>query len=157
MHGENVVYVTKEGLEDMKQELEYLKTVKRAEVSERLERAISQGDISENADYDYAKQEQAFLEGRIMDLEDSLRRAKLIEEGGGVDSVRVGSTVTVAENGYDEKETYRIVGVHEASPADGLISNESPLGKALLGAKVGDVVEVKTPGGGMEFRIQEIS
>ena len=78
-NGESFVYVTEEGLEDIRQELEHLKTVKRAEVSERLERAISQGDISENADYDYAKQEQAFLEGRIKDLEDSLRRAKLID------------------------------------------------------------------------------
>lgn len=153
---ENIVYVTEEGLQKMKEELEHLKSVKRLEVSERLEAAISQGDISENADYDYAKQEQAFLEGRIADLEDSLRRAKVIKDGGPADSVRVGSTVTISENGHDGEETYRIVGVQEANPAEGLISNESPIGQALLGAKVGDTVTVETPGGGLEFQIKTI-
>lgn len=140
----------------MKAELEHLKTVKRLEISERLQAAISQGDLSENADYDYAKQEQAFMEGRIRDLEDALRRAKVIKDGGPSDSVRVGSTVTVVENGYDNEETYRIVGAQEADPSNGYISNESPFGRALLGAKVGQVVTVETPGGGLELSIKSI-
>lgn len=152
----NVVYVTEEGLQKMKEELEHLKSVKRLEVSERLEAAIAQGDLSENADYDYAKQEQAFLEGRIQDLEDALRRAKVIKEGGSVDNVQVGSTVTISENGDDREETYRIVGVQEANPTEGLISNESPIGRALLGAKVGDTVTVETPAGGLELEIKSI-
>lgn len=156
MDDQNVVYVTEEGLQKMQEELEYLTTVKRPEISEQLQAAISQGDISENADYDYAKQEQAFLEGRIQELEDSLRRAKVIEEGGPADKVRVGSTVTIAENGHDEEETYRIVGAQEADPANGYISNESPIGQALLGAKVGEVVTVETPNGGLELQIKTI-
>jgi len=154
---ENVVYVTEEGLQKMKEELEHLKSVKRLEISERLEAAIAQGDLSENADYDYAKQEQAFLEGRIQDLEDALRRAKVIKEGGPADMVQVGSTVTISENGFDREETYRIVGVQEANPTEGLISNESPIGRALLGARVGDTVTVETPGGGLELEILTIS
>lgn len=154
---ENVVYVTAEGLEKIKEELEHLKSVKRLEISERLEEAIAQGDISENADYDYAKQEQAFLEGRIQDLEDALRRAKVIKEDGPTDSVQVGSTVTISENGQDGEETYRIVGAQEANPTEGMISNESPIGRALLGAKVGDTVVVETPAGGLEFQIKEIA
>jgi transcription elongation factor GreA len=153
---DNVVYVTQEGLESMKEELEHLKTVKRPEISERLQAAISQGDLSENADYDYAKQEQAFMEGRIKDLEDALRRAKVIKDGGPNDSVRVGSTVTVVENGYDDEETYRIVGAQEADPSNGYISNESPFGRALLGAKVGQVVTVETPSGGLELSVKSI-
>lgn len=155
-NGANVVYITEDGLKQIKEELEHLKNVKRLEVSERLQKAISQGDLSENADYEYAKQEQAFLEGRIQDLEDSLRRAQIIEDKGPSDAVRVGSTVTIIEDGYDEEETYRIVGVHEAAPADGLISNESPIGRALLGARVGDTVTVKTPSGGIELQIKAI-
>lgn len=154
---ENVVYVTEEGLEKIKEELEHLKSVKRPEISERLQAAISQGDLSENADYDYAKQEQAFLEGRIQDLEDTLRRAKVIKEGGPADRVRVGSTVTISENGYKGEETYRIVGVQEANPTEGLISNESPIGRALLGARVGDTVTVETPAGGLELEIKTIA
>jgi transcription elongation factor GreA len=153
---ENAVYVTKEGLEKVKEELNYLKEVKRLEISDRLEAAISQGDLSENADYDYAKQEQAFIEGRIKDLEDTLRRAKVIKDQGPSDVVRVGSTVTIVEDGLDETETYRIVGVEEAAPTDGFISNESPIGRALLGARVGETVTVETPAGGLELQIKAI-
>ena len=156
MDDENVVYVTAEGLEKIKEELEYLKTVKRLEISDRLQAAISQGDLSENADYSYAKQEQAFLEGRIQELEDSLRRAQLIEENGPADTVQVGSTVTIVENGNDETETYRIVGVHESDPGNGFISNESPIGQALLGASVGDTIVVETPSGGWELQVKAI-
>jgi transcription elongation factor GreA len=156
MDEQNVVYVTEEGLQSMEEELDLLKNEKRRELSERLRAAISQGDLSENADYHYAKQEQAFLEGRIKDLEDSLRRAKIIKDEGPADRIRVGSTVTIVENGFDEEETYRIVGVHEADPGNGYISNESPIGQALLGARVGDVVKVETPAGGMELTIKAI-
>ncbi len=120
MSNNNVVYVTKEGLEKIKQELEHLKGEKRVEISQRLEVAISHGDLSENADYAYAKQEQAFVEGRIKTLEHSLRRAKIIENDGRNDRVRVGNTVTVVEEGFeDNPETYFIVGVHEADPGNG--------------------------------------
>lgn len=157
MNDKNVVYVTKEGLKKMEDELEHLTEVKRPELSERLRAAIAQGDLSENADYDYAKQEQSFLEGRIQELEDALRRAQVIDDGGPGDKVRVGSTVTIIEDGYDDEETYRIVGAHEADPTNGYISNESPIGRALLGAKPGQVVTVKTPNGGMELKVKSIS
>lgn len=159
MKNKDVVYVTKEGLKKMEEELEHLTKVKRPELSERLRAAIAQGDLSENADYAYAKQEQAFLEGRIQELEDSLRRAEIINDGGPGDKVRVGSTVTIIdiENGSGEEETYRIVGAHEADPANGYISNESPIGRALLGAKPGQVVTVETPNGGMELKVKTIS
>jgi transcription elongation factor GreA len=156
MNGENVVYVTEEGLQKILEELEYLKTVKRVEISERLEVAISHGDLSENADYHYAKQEQAFMEGRIKDLEDSLRRAEVIDHDGRADKVRVGSMVTIVEEGFDDPETYTIIGVHEADPGSGRISNESPLGRALLGNKVGQTITVQTPAGESRFQIMLI-
>lgn len=151
---DDVTYITKEGLQKIKEELEFLKTDKRAEISERLEVAISHGDLSENADYDYAKQEQAFVEGRIKDLEDSLRRAEIIDHDGRKDKVRIGSTVTVVEEGFeDEAETYYIVGAHEADPSNGRISNESPIGQALLGAKKGQKVTVKVPAGEIQLKV----
>lgn len=154
---DNVVYITEEGLEKIKAELAYLKDERRLEISRRLEAAISHGDLSENADYDYAKQEQAFVEGRIKDLEDSLRRAKIIDNNGRVDKVRVGNTVTVVEVGFeDEEETYYIVGVHEADPTNGRISNESPIGDALLGAKVGQTVEASVPAGKIRLKVVRI-
>ena len=157
MNDDSVVYVTKEGLEKIKEELDYLTNEKREENSLRLEEAISHGDLSENADYDYAKQEQAFTEGRIKDLEDSLRRAKIIEKDGRVDKVRVGNSVTVVEEGFeDEPETYDIVGVHEADPGNGRISNQSPIGRALLGAKVGQTVTALVPAGQIRFVIKKI-
>jgi transcription elongation factor GreA len=154
---EDVTYITKEGLQKIKEELEYLKTEKRAEISDRLEVAISHGDLSENADYDYAKQEQAFVEGRIMDLEDSLRRAEVINHDGRNDKVRIGSTVTVVEPGFeDEPETYFIVGAHEADPSNGRISNESPIGRALLGAKKGQTVTAQVPAGEIQLKVTTI-
>ncbi len=152
----DVVYVTEEGLEEMKQELHTLKTVRREEISYKLEVAISQGDLKENADYHDAKEEQGFVEGRIRDLEDQLRRAKVIVDTGPSDTVRVGSTVTVSEEGFDEEETYSIVGAAEADPSNGRISNESPLGRALLGARIGDSVEFESPGGVVTFEIISI-
>jgi transcription elongation factor GreA len=153
----DVVYVTEEGLQKIKEELAYLTGEKREEIADKLEQAIAQGDLKENADYHTAKEEQAFVEGRIRDLEDSLRRAKIIAPEGPSNRVRVGSRVTVVEVGYeDEPETYYIVGAHEADPANGRISNESPIGRALLGAKKGQVVAAETPGGQIELQIQLI-
>lgn len=152
-----VVYLTPEGLQKIKDELEYLTTTRREEMAIKLETAISQGDLKENADYHDAKEEQGFIEGRIRDLEDSLRRAEVIVDSGKNDRVRVGSTVTVTEAGYDEEEIYNIVGAHEADPANGRISNESPIGTALLGARLGEVVTAETPGGAIDFEIVSIA
>ena len=154
---EDVVYLTEEGLKNLKEELEELRTVKREEIAHKLQIAIAQGDLKENADYHAAKEEQGFIEGRIRDLEDSLRRVKIINDDGPSDVVRVGSTVTVVEEGLDEPETYKIVGAHEADPANGSISNQSPIGRALLGARVGDTVSAETPGGAIMFEIQAIA
>lgn len=154
--GEDVVYLTEEGLAKIKEELAFLTGEKREEISRKLEIAISQGDLKENADYHAAKEEQAFVEGRIKDLEDALRRAKIIDEDIPSDVVRVGSTVTVIEEGYDDQESYQIVGAPEADPSQGLISNESPIGQALLGAKKGQVVKALTPGGEIRLRIVAI-
>lgn len=150
----DTVYVTAAGLEQMKTELEERIEVKRPAIAERLEAAIKMGDLKENADYHAAKEDQAFNEGRIKELEYSLHRVKVIEHSGGSDVVRIGSTVTVAEVGYeDEEETYRIVGAHEADPSKGFISNESPVGSALLGAKAGAEVIVQTPRGALKFKV----
>lgn len=154
---EDAVYMTAEGLEQLKSELDHLRTTRREELSQKLQVAIAQGDLKENADYHAAKEEQGFVEGRIRTLEDSLRRAKLIEHNGPSDVVRVGSKVTVTEEGSDEPETYSIVGPHEASPANGLISNESPIGSALLGAKRGQTVSIQIPAGEIRFCISEIA
>ena len=153
----NVVYLTEEGLQKINDELLYLKTVRREEIALKLEAAIRQGDLKENADYHDAKDEQGFIAGRIRDLEDSLRRAQLIEDVGPSDVVRVGSTVTVSEEGFDEEETYHIVGAHEADPGNGRISNESPIGRALLGARAGDIVSAETPAGEIRFMVQTIT
>lgn len=157
MKDESVVYLTPKGLEAIKEELDYLKKEKRTEISERLRRAIAMGDLSENADYHAAKEDQAFMEGRIRDLEDTLRRGQLIESSGPSEKVRVGSRVTILELGYDEEETYHIVGVHEADPSKGCISNESPFGKALLGAKVGQTVRVNSPTGALSLKVLRIA
>jgi transcription elongation factor GreA len=156
MNGDDTVYLTPEGLKQIEDELEHLKTARREEVSIKLERAIKQGDLKENADYHDAKEEQGFIEGRIRQLEDMLRRGKVIETQGPSNVVRVGSTVTVSEVGVDEEETYVIVGAHEADPTRGRISNISPIGSALLGAKKGQTVRAETPAGIVEFRVLRI-
>jgi transcription elongation factor GreA len=153
---EDILYVTPEGLKQINEELEQLKTVRREEVSQKLETAIRQGDLKENADYHDAKEEQGFIEARIRQLEDSLRRAKLIEINGPSGVVRIGSTVTVCEAGTEDEEIYSIVGAHEADPANGRISNESPIGSALLGAKKGQTVSVQTPAGLIDFQVLKI-
>lgn len=148
------MYVSREGLEKFKEELNDLKTVKRKEVVERIERAKELGDLSENAEYAAAKDEQAFIEGRIIELQDMVARAEIINGDGRIDIVRVGSKVRVKTNG-DEAE-YDIVGVAEADPLTGKISNESPLGRAFLGRKVGDKVQIQVPKGMVTYTILEI-
>jgi transcription elongation factor GreA len=142
---DDVVYITKEGIQKIKEELAHLKTTRTEEIAAKLQTAIAQGDLKENADYHAAKEEQGFVEGRIRDLEDSLRRAKVIKDVGPSDVVRVGNTVTVFVEDDEEAETYNIVGAHEADPSNGRISNESPFGRALIGAKVGQTVAAQTP------------
>ncbi len=153
---DDTVYLTLEGLKQIEDEVAYLKTTRREEIAAKLETAIKQGDLKENADYHDAKEEQGFIEGRIRQLEDSLRRAKVIDNRGPANVVRVGSTVTVTEVGVDEEETYVIVGAHEADPTRGRISNISPIGSALLGAKKGQTVRAETPAGLIEFQVVRI-
>jgi len=148
-------YLTPEGKQKLEEELEHLKTTKRKELAERLNFAIKQGDLSENADYIAAKEDQAFLEGRIRTLENMLRHVALIEEQTGGE-VRLGSRVTVAEIGFDDPETFSIVGAPEADPTRQRISNESPLGRALLGKHIGDEVEIDAPAGKITFQIVSI-
>ncbi len=152
----SAVYLTPEGLKKLEEELEHLRTVKRQEVAQRLHEAMEDGELIENAEYEAAKNEQAFVEGRILELEHMLAQAQVIEPGKSKDVVRIGSTVVVQEDGNGGSETYTIVGVAEANPREGLISNESPLGLSLLDHKVGDVVEVKAPAGVLRFRVVKI-
>jgi len=152
------VYVTPEGLERLKAELDELINVRRVALAQRLSVAIKQGDLSENADYITAKEEQGFLEGRIRELEAALRYAVVIEEPTRTDGrATLGSLVTVVEEGYDDEETYHIVGPLEADPTKGKISHESPLGEALMGRVVGDKVMVQAPAGAIEFRIVKVA
>jgi len=148
-------YLTPEGKEKLKTELDQLINVKRVELAKRLRDAIQQGDLSENADYHSAKEDQAFLEGRILELQETLRRAIIIEGKGASDHVQMGSRVTVQEEGEDP-ETFILVGAKEASPREGKISNESPIGRALLGKKVGEAAEAATPAGTVTFKILKI-
>ncbi len=151
------VYLTRDGLEKLKAELDYLKNVRRKEVARQIAEAKAEGDISENAGYDEAKNAQAFLEGRIRELEAQLRNAQVIDENGSSDgSVQLGSKVVVREVGTDLEETYVIVGSVEVDPMNGRISNVSPLGKALLGRRAGERVTVETPGGEIEFEVLRV-
>ncbi|MDP4083419.1 MAG: transcription elongation factor GreA [Bacillota bacterium] len=154
MATERVFPMTQAGKEKLEQELEYLKSVKRKEVVERIKIARSFGDLSENSEYDSAKEEQAFVEGRITTLENMVRSAKIIEESEMTsDAVALGRSVTFIELPNGEEETYTIVGSAEADPFEGKISNDSPIAKSLLGKKVGEEVSVQTPGGEMSVRI----
>lgn len=149
-------YLTAEGADRLRVELADLKGPQREALSQRLRFAIQQGDLSENADYHKAKEDQAFLEGRIMELEYLLKNAIIIEVTSGQrDKVDVGVTVTVQEEDYPP-ETYYIVGAKEADPRNGRISNESPIGRALMGARQGDVVVAETPGGQLRLKVIKI-
>ncbi len=145
-------FLTRAGYEKLEQQLKHLRTVRRQEVAQRLHRALEEGDILENAELEDARNEQSFLEGRILTIENLLRNATIIEENGPRETVGIGSHVTIKENG-EPPETYHIVGSAEADPTQGLISNESPLGRALMGLKVGETAKVNAPDGVLEFRI----
>jgi len=147
------VYLTAEGIEKLREELDHLVNVKRPALADRLHKAIQQGDLSENADYITAKEEQGFLEGRIQQIEAMLRSAVIIQEDGPNDEVTLGNRVTVLEGGAGETETFRIVGPAEADPSGGKVSNESPLGRALLGQRVGATVTVEAPSGEIIFQV----
>jgi transcription elongation factor GreA len=155
---EKVYPMTQEGKEKLEKELEHLKSVKRKEVVERIKIARSFGDLSENSEYDAAKDEQAFVEGRISTLENMIRNAKIIQEDEmNSDTVTLGKTVTFVELPDGEEETYTIVGSAEADPFEGKISNDSPIAKSLLGHKVGSEVSVQTPGGEMNVKITAVN
>ncbi|WP_042354973.1 transcription elongation factor GreA [Bacillus rubiinfantis] len=157
MATEKVFPMTQAGKEKLEQELEYLKSVKRKEVVERIKIARSFGDLSENSEYDSAKEEQAFVEGRITTIENMIRNAKIIAEDELTgDSVTLGRSVTFIELPDGEEETYTIVGSAEADPFEGKISNDSPIAKSLIGRKVGEEVAVQTPGGEMNVKIISI-
>src|SRR4030042_3390393 len=145
------VYLTQEGMARLKAELEHLKSTRRHDIAKRLRSAIQMGDLSENADYHKAKEDQSFLEGRIQEIEHLLRNAVLIEKNASVDAVGLGNHVTIQE-GNGPPESYHLVGAKEPDPRQGKISNESPIGRALADHKVGDVVEVDTPGGSVRFK-----
>ena len=150
-------YLTPEGFNELEKRLRYLTQVRRAEVAERLHLAVAEGgDLTENAEYEDAKNEQAFIEGEIQRLEMILNNAEVIENSGTGDEVTLGSRVTVTEKGSRETEVYQIVGSAEARPGEGRISAGSPLGKALLGAKVRQRVTVQAPDGNIVFTIKSI-
>lgn len=155
---DEAVILTREGLENLKEELVNLKTVRRKEVAERLKQAIDFGDLSENSEYDDAKNEQAFIEGRIQTLEATIHKAKVIEDeniSSGV--INIGSYVTVRDVEFDDVEEYRIVGTSEADPMQNKISNESPLGAALLGKHQGQTIKVEAPVGTLEYEVISVS
>lgn len=152
-------FLTKEGYDKLQEELEHLRTIKRQEVAERLHEAMEGGELIENAEYEAAKNEQAFVEGRIQELDLLLATAQIIEDNNKNkkhDGVQVGSKVTIKEGNY-EAETFTIVGAAEANPREGKISNESPIGKAIIGHKLGDTVKVETPGGTYNVKILKVA
>jgi len=150
-------FLTKEGYQKMQEELDYLRKQKRQEVADRLHEAMEGGELIENAEYEAAKNEQAFVEGRIQELEMLLATARVIENNGKKkkDTVQIGTTVTIKEKDFDE-ETYTIVGAVEANPREGKISNESPIGKAILNRKLNEEVQVEAPDGSYTIRIVKI-
>lgn len=149
--------MTYEGVKKLEEELEHLKTVKRKEITEKIKVALGYGDLSENSEYDEAKNEQAFTEGRIIQLENMLKNAEVVDENDiSTDVVSIGSKVKVKDYEFDEEVDYTIVGSAEADPMEFKISNESPVGRGLMGKKVGDVVEVTVPGGVNKFEVLEI-
>ncbi len=157
MEEKKEVILTQEGYDKLEEELNYLKTEKRAEIADRIKVALGFGDLSENSEYDEAKTAQAENETRIVELEDKLRHAKIIDQNDiNTDTVQVGNIVKVLDMEFDEKIEYQIVGSTEVNLAENKISNESPLGAALLGAKRNNVVEVNAPGGVMKYKILSI-
>ncbi|MDD3159244.1 transcription elongation factor GreA [Anaeromusa sp.] len=153
---EKQTILTEEGLRKLEEELEFLKTERRSQVAERIKQAIDFGDISENSEYEDAKNEQAFIEGKIADLEKKLRNVEIIKKGD-ADVVTVGSTVLLKDLEMDDVAEYTIVGSTEADPMEFRISNESPVGAAILGQRVGGVVEVHVPAGVLKYQIMQLN
>lgn len=155
---EQTQYLTTDGFRELEARLDYLRTVRRAEVAARLHQALEEGgELVENAEYEDAKNEQAFVEGDILRLETLLSSAHLIENATGKkEIVNLGDTVTLKEKGQKKTEVFRLVGAAEADPRDGRVSNESPMGRALVGHKVGDMVTVHAPSGDIDFEIKKI-
>ncbi len=153
---EDKVYLTKEGAQKLQEELDYLINVRRPEVAQHIHDAKADGDVSENAGYDEAKNEQAFVEGRILTIQQILKKAIIVDQVEDYETVQIGHTVTIQEEGTDFTETYVIVGSAETNPSEGRISHKSPLGSSLLGKKPGDVVSVDTPSGTIRFKILSI-
>ncbi len=149
-------FLTREGFEKLQEELEFLRTQRRQEIAQRLHEAMEGGELIENAEYEAAKNEQAFVEGRIKELEILLATARIVEEIPAADTVQIGCKVTIQEEGSDTQETYNIVGAAEADPSEGKISNESPLGKALLNKKPGDKAQVDAPAGSFWVTIVKV-
>lgn len=157
MEDNKEVVLSPDGLKRVQEELDYLRTTKRKEVAERLKEARSHGDLSENSEYDDARNEQSFVEGRIAELEKIVRNARVIEETHHTSGmVELGSRVTLRDLEFDEELTYTLVGSVEADPSKNRISNESPVGRAILGQKVGAVVEVEAPAGTLKFEILSV-
>jgi len=152
-----VTFLTKEGFQKLQDELDHLRTVKRQEVADRLHEAMEGGELIENAEYEAAKNEQAFVEGRIQELDMILATARIIEENGKSKEglIQVGSTITIEEEG-NKAETFTIVGAAEANPREGKISNESPIGKAVIGHKAGETIVVEAPGGHFKVKILKV-
>nr|WP_188800697.1 transcription elongation factor GreA [Sporolactobacillus putidus] len=156
MMAEKLHYMTAEGKDKLERELEYLKTEKRKEVVERIKIARGFGDLSENSEYDAAKDEQAFVEARIQQLEQMIRNSVIIEDDETTDVVKIGKSVTFKELPDGEEETYQIVGSAESNPFEGKISNDSPMAKGLIGLSVGEEVNVSTPGGDIRVKILKV-
>ncbi len=151
-----ISFLTREGFEKLQEELDILRTQRRQEIAERLHEAMEGGELIENAEYEAAKNEQAFVEGRIKELEILLATARIVEDVPLADTVQVGARVVIREEGTKIDETYLIVGAAEADPSEGKISNESPLGKALIGKKAGEKVQVDAPAGSFKVTIKKV-
>jgi transcription elongation factor GreA len=151
----SITFLTREGFDKLQEELDHLRTVRRQEIANRLHEAMEGGELIENAEYEDAKNEQAFVEGRIKEIEILLATARVISDEEKTELIQVGTKVTIKEEGSDQ-ETYTIVGAAEANPRAGKISNESPLGRALLNRKAGETIKVEAPAGSFEVQILKI-
>lgn len=150
---ERPVYLTQEGYETLEEELHHNETVRRRQVAERLHNALTEGELIENAELEEARREQSFVEGRILEIQNMLRHAVIIKKSEETGLVTLGADVTIQEEGSETLEEYQVVGSAEANPTKGKISNESPLGKALMGKKVGEKATIHAPGGDITFEI----
>lgn len=157
MNESKKIILTQEGLQNLEDELQELKVVRRKDVAAKIKEARGQGDLSENAEYDAAKEEQAEIEARIVTIENMLRNAEVIESDTHSDTVTIGNKIKLFDNEFEEEIEYSLVGSAESDPLNGKISNESPIGAAILGHKVGDTVNVETPDGTITFKILEIN